>query len=100
MNLRTPDFSPSRIICRMCVRFEIGLVRVGVLLEFGRAEFFIEDAPWRSSIVQEAPEHPRSARMLQLPDRLGLDLTDALPGHRELVADLFERVVAADADAE
>ena len=38
--------------------------------------------------------------MLQLPQRLGLDLADALAGDRELLADLFERVVGVHADAE
>ena len=42
-----------------------------------------------SSIVEEAPEYPRSARMLELAQRLGLDLADALARHRELLADLF-----------
>ena len=38
--------------------------------------------------------------MLQLAQRLGLDLTDALPGDRELLADFFQRVVGVHADAE
>src|SRR3972149_226400 len=38
--------------------------------------------------------------MLQLPQRLGLDLADALAGHRELLADLLPRVVGVHADAE
>src|SRR5437588_11476331 len=38
--------------------------------------------------------------MLQLPERLGLDLPDALARDRELLADLFERVVGVHADAE
>ena len=38
--------------------------------------------------------------MLQLPERLGLDLADALAGDRELLADLFQRVIGVHADAE
>ena len=53
-----------------------------------------------SSIVEEAPEYPRPARVLELAQRLGLDLADALARHRELQADLFQRVVGVHADAE
>src|SRR5215204_179570 len=53
-----------------------------------------------SSLVEEAPQHPGSAGVLQLAQRLGLDLADALAGHRELLADLFQRVVGVHADAE
>src|SRR6201995_1601417 len=38
--------------------------------------------------------------MPQLAERLGLDLTDALAGDREALADFLERVLAAVADAE
>ena len=38
--------------------------------------------------------------MLQLPQRLGLDLADTLSGHRELLADFFQRVIGVHADAE
>ena len=38
--------------------------------------------------------------MLQLAQRLRLDLTDTLSGHRELLADFFQRVVGVHADAE
>ena len=38
--------------------------------------------------------------MLELAQRLGLDLADALARHRELLADLFQRVVLVHADAE
>src|SRR6267154_2071854 len=38
--------------------------------------------------------------MLQLPQRLGFDLPDALSGHRELLADFFQGVVGVHADAE
>src|SRR5438552_11101289 len=51
-------------------------------------------------IIQKAPQLPRPARVFQLAQRLGLDLADALAGYRELLADLFERVVGVHADAE
>ena len=38
--------------------------------------------------------------MGKLAQRLGLDLADALPGHRELLTDLLERVVGIHANAE
>ena len=38
--------------------------------------------------------------MLQLPQRLGLDLPDALARQRELLADRWQRVFGAHADAE
>src|SRR6266545_1643064 len=38
--------------------------------------------------------------MLQLAQRLRLDLPDALARHRELLADFFQRVVGVHADAE
>src|SRR5436190_10248400 len=38
--------------------------------------------------------------MLELAQRLGLDLADALTRDRELLADLFQRVVGVHADAE
>src|SRR5437764_11679056 len=53
-----------------------------------------------TSVVQEAAQLPRPARMLELAQRLGLDLADALARHRELLADLFQRVVGVHADAE
>src|SRR6185437_900123 len=39
-------------------------------------------------------------RVAQLAERLGLDLADALAGDGEALADFFERVLAAVADAE
>src|SRR3569832_2089684 len=53
-----------------------------------------------AAAVQEAPQLPAPRRVLQLPQRLGLDLTDALAGYAELLADLFEGVVGVHADAE
>ncbi len=50
--------------------------------------------------IQKAPELPRPARVLELPECLGLDLADAFAGDRELLADLFKRVVGIHADAE
>src|SRR4029077_4672940 len=54
----------------------------------------------RSLVVQEASEFSRPARVLQFPQRLGLDLADALAGDRELLADFFQRVVGVHANAE
>src|SRR6187399_830010 len=56
--------------------------------------------PEQTSVVEEAAELPRPRRMLELAQGLGLDLADALAGDRELLADLFERVVGVHADAE
>src|SRR5690606_24122232 len=53
-----------------------------------------------SLAVQEAPELARPARMLELAQRLGLDLADALAGDRELLADFLERVIGIHTDAE
>src|SRR6516162_11670662 len=50
--------------------------------------------------MEEASENPRSARVMQLPQRLGLDLADALARDRKLLTDLFQRVVRIHADAE
>src|SRR5712692_1779402 len=52
------------------------------------------------SMLQEAPQHLRARRMLELAQRLRLDLADALARHRELQADLLERMVAVETDAE
>src|SRR6476646_5190480 len=50
--------------------------------------------------VEEAAQFARAARVLELAQRLRLDLADALAGHRELLPDLFERVIGVHADAE
>src|SRR5712691_683202 len=57
---------------------------------------------WRPapSIIQEASQYPRAAWVLQLSQRLGFNLADALARHRELLADLLQRVVGIHADAE
>src|SRR4051794_34178343 len=52
------------------------------------------------SVIEEAPQLAAAARMLELAQRLRLDLADALAGHRELLADLLQRVVGVHADAE
>src|SRR6056297_3996308 len=52
------------------------------------------------SLIQETPQLPRPRRMLQLPQRLRLDLPDPLAGHRKLLADLFESVVGVHPDPE
>src|SRR5262249_18316363 len=51
-------------------------------------------------VIQEAAQLARPAGMLELTQRLRLHLADALAGHRELLADFFQRVVGVHADAE
>ena len=46
-------------------------------------------------MIQKTPQLPRPAGMLQLPQRLGLDLADAFAGDRELLAGFLERVITA-----
>src|SRR5512139_409178 len=53
-----------------------------------------------SRLLDEALELLAPARVAQLPERLGLDLADALAGDLELLAHLFQRVVRVFADAE
>ncbi len=53
-----------------------------------------------SSAIQEAPQLAAPARVLQLAQCLGLDLANTLAGHRELLADFFQRMVCVHADAE
>src|SRR5919106_5936701 len=48
-----------------------------------------------SSGLEEAPELLGARRMTELAQRLGLDLPDALPGHRKVLPDLFQRVLTA-----
>src|SRR5262249_9932346 len=55
---------------------------------------------YRKSVVQEAPQLPAPARMLQLAQRLRLDLPDALARHAELLAALLQRVVGVHPDSE
>src|SRR5215210_764720 len=50
--------------------------------------------------IEEAAQLARAARVLQLAQCLRLDLADALARYRELLPDLFERVVGVHADAE
>src|SRR5690242_13453597 len=53
-----------------------------------------------ASGVEEATQLARARGVLQLAQRLRLDLADALARHRELLADLLERVIGVHADAE
>src|SRR4051794_36888492 len=52
------------------------------------------------SAVEKAPQLARPTRMLELPQRLGLDLADALARYRKLLADFLQRMVGVHADAE
>src|SRR5262245_8937017 len=54
----------------------------------------------KSSGLQEAPELLGPRGMAELAQRLGLDLADALARHREVLADLLQRVLAAVGQAE
>src|SRR5882672_566225 len=54
----------------------------------------------RSPSLEERAQLAAARWMPQLPQRLGLDLPDPLARDREALADLFERVLAAVADAE
>src|SRR5499427_638609 len=51
-------------------------------------------------IIQKAAQLAAAARVLELAQRFGLVLSDALARHRELLADLFQRVVGIHPDAE
>jgi len=50
-------------------------------------------------IIEEASQLPRPRRMLQLPQRLRLDLPDPLAGYRELLAHFLQRVIGIHPDA-
>src|SRR6185295_9124658 len=50
-------------------------------------------------LIQEPNQFATAARLLQLTDRLGFDLADALAGHFENVTDFFQRVAVAVAQA-
>src|SRR5215831_15481514 len=55
--------------------------------------------PTGRSSVEKAAQFARAARMLELPERLRLDLANALAGDRKLLADFLERVIGVHADA-
>src|SRR5438045_2994425 len=57
-------------------------------------------APKAALAFNERLEPLRARRVAQLAQRLGLDLADALARDLEVLADLFQRVVALLADAE
>src|SRR5881392_1021848 len=50
--------------------------------------------------LEEAPELLRARRVPELTQRLGLDLSDALAGDREVLPDLLQGVLAAVGEAE
>jgi hypothetical protein len=56
-------------------------------------------AAWEFLVVQKTSQFSAAARVLQLAQRLGLDLADALAGDRELLADFLQRVSACAARA-
>ena len=65
-------------------------------------ESFLESALTFDSkpLIKISPERPRPARMLQLAQRLGLDLPDALASDRERIAYFLQRMVAGHSEAE
>lgn len=65
---------------------------------FSRATQRRQFGPIGKSVIDEAPEYPRSARMLELSDRLCLDLSNPLACQRKLLAHFFQRVVTAHAE--
>src|SRR3984957_14806417 len=79
---------------------ELDISSLAVLyVEVGTSDFGWGEANL-CSVIQEASQFPRARRVLQLAQRLGLDLADALARHRELLADFFQRVVGVHAYAE
>jgi hypothetical protein len=44
-------------------------------------------------LIEETSHLPAAARMLELAQRLRLDLPNALPRHRELLPNLLQRVI-------
>src|SRR2546421_1180 len=53
-----------------------------------------------SRLLQVIPEFLAAGRVAQLAQRLGLDLPDALAGHPEPLADLFQRALVARLQAQ
>src|SRR5262245_18735568 len=51
--------------------------------------------PLRPSAFQKRLQLPRPRRVAELAESLGFDLADAFAGDGEVLADLFERVLAA-----
>ena len=48
-----------------------------------------------AALLEEITQLARPTRVAQLAERLRLDLPDALAGHAEVLADLFQRATAA-----
>jgi hypothetical protein len=102
--IRAPDANQTED------RAEIQLESIAVLLHLllrggsDRKERFLVRVEYFAgpslSIVEKASEYPRPCRMLELAQRLRLDLADAFARHRELLADFFQCMVAVHADPE
>ncbi len=54
----------------------------------------------RRSLIEEAPELPGAAWMLQLPERLRFDLADTFARNGELLTNFLKRMVGIHADPE
>src|SRR5512132_13030 len=60
----------------------------------------MRDAGAGALVLDERLQISAAQRMPQLPQRLGLDLADALAGHREPLTHFLQRVLTLLADAE
>src|SRR5439155_5791267 len=77
-----------------------GAARANTATKKGASSALDLQQEWQVSAIEEAAQLAAPARVLELAQRLGLDLADTLAGDRELLADLFQRVVGVHADAE
>src|SRR6478735_556171 len=59
-----------------------------------------QSQPSPGLLVEEAAHLTAAARVLELAQRLRLDLADAFARHAELLADFLQRMVGVHADAE
>src|ERR1022692_1585371 len=74
--------------------------RVVGCLSSPRRPFQVRLLPAPRPVLQKRTQPVASARVTQLPQRLRLNLPDTLPCHREILAHLFKRVLAAVFQAE
>src|SRR5215467_224766 len=58
------------------------------------------DSGWSVSIVYEAPKNSGPMRMLELTQRLGLNLADPFARYREPLTDFFKRLIGGHPNAE
>jgi hypothetical protein len=65
-----------------------------------RAARTVSPAANRTSIIYKAPKRSAPVGMLELAQRIGLDLADPFAGDRELINDFGKRMIRAHSDAE